>query len=1507
MVEAKEREAGEVLDGRYKLVDRLGRGGFGDVWAADELLPDHTTLRQVALKLLHPGMADAQDWGAEARIIASLRHPALVTIYAAGLLELEQPIPFVAMELLRGENLAELAGRQEAVPWRRALSWAREAAAALDVIHRAGVVHLDLKPANLFLPHEGGIKVLDFGIARQGRGRPTVGLPAEQVDEMSTAAFMVAQEEAGARAKPNLTGTMTRSVVGTPGFMPPEIFEDGEASAASDAYALAACIVQLTTGRLPQKITARPDEEAKTTMQAWFAEVQSATVRGQVRRLAEDHPELPAALAGLLQRWLSLDPDARGVSRGNLREQLDEVWQCPHGWAGNPFAGLAAYELQDEGRLFGRGPDISRIGRELVDQPCLVLQGEGGIGLRSFALGGVVPELARAFADERDDWLCCVVDLDETPDEAVQQALRSWLAAQGCEPEGDDLLAALLDWASHSRLGLVLVLDDLHRVVGASPEVRSLVERVARRLAEGQTGLRVIGTLREEHTPGFLELELGEAMRPWLRFMTAPQPSAVRRIVVGPLAAKGVEPGDAQVIVDELQAELQAEGRRLPYLSLALHAWWEATGGSPEVAAWSEAGGLTGWLVRHADRLFADMDKDLATTADAVLLRLVSVQGALVEVDEHDLVAASDDQGTMREAVARLVTARLVIRSGPRLCLGHPGLVEGWPRLRDLRLHDMDRLTFLEDLRDAAQRWVMAGHARGRLWGGGKLRELDGRAAELTGELGDVERAFIEATRKAVRLGWLLRGLVAACVLALLFGAYWFERTMDARQEAQRVRLEQAQRNGAIGEMVTQSRRTGDPYLRVALLAGALHLGSADPVLPLELLSSAKGLPRARFMSLQKVPQPMFPWGDRWLIGGAGAHATLFDFQPPPGAEWGPVGARFRPHAQGMFDFVPLPFDTAFVSRGLGGRLKVWRLRDEGRLGLAARSPMQCLRGLSAVLVAERAPVIACTTAEGLALWDLRKPGAAQVDPFHGRALHLSADGSWVAAARLRKVMLWHPSSGRRHEFDAAEAPSLARFSPRDEIVALVRPEVIEVYDLGGEAPKLLHTADTYVSDPVIGQWAPSGVDFAVCNYEGYGEWRYLRKGARSPQDERPVDSRRPCRRRLGGWPKPLDHVEDYGPLVARRALGPRVYEGGWKLQDGRLITRDLVIFDPKDRGLTGLIGAQGKPSKDVGPGESVAAVYRDGEEVVWQVGGNVRIHKLDGEEILRRPGHLLSRCPDGRLLSWRRKDEHHWELFGARSDVKLATVRRKPGFIVGTDAGCHRVLFQTLDGQLGSVELAGQKASEAVAPKPLRAPAGSYVMDGYAYDARPSHGWAGDAGPATAGLWLAFSGGAMVRVEGPSGTIRPYGHATPRASAMADGPLPGQLLFADETGLVLRSEQGQDRLLLAPSADRVWEDIRVLPGGKLMLVAWAHGVGMVDVARREIVGELETYGRGRLAPWDDEGSTLVWAFDFMGQPVGDVIPIGKTLAGEVGAAASNLRARLGPGRRPLIELADQR
>jgi len=257
----REYTQGDHLDERFLLIERLGRGGFGDVWRAEELLPDGTPLRTVALKLLHKSAHDAVHWAEEAKLLASFRHPSLVTIYAAGVLSKPETLPFVAMELLEGRTLADVLSERKRVPWRRVLAWARAVAAALDVIHERGVIHLDLKPANLFLSREGTVKVLDFGISRRaGSAAPAVvrAVGESRGDAALDTAMFVAKQEEPARVsnaaldtamfvaeQKSLSRETTAkqgtgyAIVGTPGFMAPEIFELAKPAPAADAYALA--------------------------------------------------------------------------------------------------------------------------------------------------------------------------------------------------------------------------------------------------------------------------------------------------------------------------------------------------------------------------------------------------------------------------------------------------------------------------------------------------------------------------------------------------------------------------------------------------------------------------------------------------------------------------------------------------------------------------------------------------------------------------------------------------------------------------------------------------------------------------------------------------------------------------------------------------------------------------------------------------------------------------------------------------------------------------------------------------------------------------------------------------------------------------------------------------------------------------------------------------------------------------------------------------------------------
>lgn len=1550
-------QPGDVLEQRYRLVERLGRGGFGDVWRADELLPDGAPLRQVALKLLHSSAAAIPDWSEEARIIASLRHPALVTIYAAGLLALPEPRPYVAMELLIGSTLAEWVGRGERVAWRRVLSWARQAAAALDEIHRAGVVHLDLKPANLFLVAGGDLKVLDFGIARQGRGRSASIPPAaassgtgpmaaggdEEIegDELSTAEFVVARCQATERA-PGGTSTGTRSVVGTPGFMAPEVLEEAEASRAADAYALAGCIVQLATGRLPQQVGDRPaPEESKARLQSWFAEVQAATVRGKIRNLREDRADLPRALVDLLERWLALDPMARGLEERTLRAQLDEVWTCPEGFAGNPYRGLAPYGIEHEGHLFGRDDDIARIRRDLAHQPCVVLHGADGIGLRSLVMAGVIPAVAKHFVDDRDDWRPCVIDLErQDPDGALQRALERRLLpasadapaggedgatadeVEGRGPTAEQLAERLRRWGQESRRGLVVVLDGLERLLQAPPERRQTLLRWLGIVGDPTLwpGVRCLAILREEHTPELLRIEgLSAALRPWLRFMGPPPATIAAEIVSKPATASGLEVGDVGVVEAELQRELRGEGVRLPLASLALRAWWArcAPAGVLTGDAWSAQQGLLGAVSAHADAVLGGMTDAERDQAEAILLRLVASDGRAVEVERADLLrAAGGDPERSVKVLDTLLAERLLVRRLDLVGLSHPDLARRWPRLHELRLHDMERLAFLEELRESAARWGETGRSRALLWRGDRLRELARRSDALVADLTAPELQFIAASRRAATRR---KGLIVAQALGILLVlgvAYWVSDALEQRARRQQVARERAEQREAIGRMVSESRRRADPYARVALLAGAMRLGSSDPLLPLELFSSARPLPHARFLTLREVGRPEFPWDGRWLVGGGrGAIATVFDFEPLKDTPWGPLAHRLRPHPQGMDDLVPLAFDTSFVTRGLDGRLKVWRLGLSGEIALAAVSPMSCRGGLNAVLAAERAPVVACVTSQGIARWDLREVAEVQTDGFQGRLLDLSPDGSWVAAARLARVLFWQPDTGRRHDLELDSPPTLARFSPRDAVVALVRPvggddvqgplslvmpQALELYELGGVSPERLLVRQT-IAEPAAARWDAGGLDLAVCNVAGQARWHYLRRGGRAEADPEPRSRERPCERSSPERPKPLRHVNDYGELLAGgRRLGPRQYVGGWELADGRLLTRDLVLFDrnhPGARGLLEFVGRDtaGQPEL-AGRDDSAVWVARLGEDrVLWQVAKEIRQYDLAGRRLSSRQGQVLGRCQDDRVLAWRKKDDRTWELFTARHGAHVLDLPRIPAFFLGADTTCSTVFLQHVDGRLLALDLTNRRQNGPPL-RPVKPPAGQAAVEGYVYQVRPSSGRSDGGGAVPPGLWLAFSSGAMARLEGQQGVLRSYGHATIRPTAMGDGPRPGELVFADRTGVTIRDRGNtRQRPVFDAVGDERWEDLHLLPGGRALLLASAHQVAVLDLERREILGNLETRMRGRIAPWDDAGSVLIWSYGFVGPAVGEVLPIGLGLSQQVAGATSNLSAHLSP------------
>jgi serine/threonine-protein kinase len=202
--------------GKYRVLDRVGRGGMGTVYQAI----DETLHREVAIKVLNAELNDpevAKRFRAEAITVARLNHPGIATIYE---LFQHEGQWLMVMEFVRGETLERMAERLGFLSPQRAAELCMQALAALAHAHSMGVVHRDLKPANLMITENGTVKIMDFGIAR-----------VAGTEHLTNVGFMM----------------------GTPAYMAPEQVMGHEIDARADLYAMGVVYYRLITGKLPFK------------------------------------------------------------------------------------------------------------------------------------------------------------------------------------------------------------------------------------------------------------------------------------------------------------------------------------------------------------------------------------------------------------------------------------------------------------------------------------------------------------------------------------------------------------------------------------------------------------------------------------------------------------------------------------------------------------------------------------------------------------------------------------------------------------------------------------------------------------------------------------------------------------------------------------------------------------------------------------------------------------------------------------------------------------------------------------------------------------------------------------------------------------------------------------------------------------------------------------------------------------------------------------------------------
>jgi eukaryotic-like serine/threonine-protein kinase len=280
---AKTLRAGAAF-GQYALAARIGVGGTSEVWLAT-----HAKTRQrVAIKVLREGLTASRTAVArflkEAQAIGAIRHPNLVDIFAVG--ELSDGRPYLVMELLEGETLAEHLKARGPLPLPAVVAIAGPLCRAVQAAHDRGVIHRDLKPENVFLLSGGqglSVKVLDFSIASftARRGDPRMTQPG--------------------------------TAVGTPGYIAPEQLAGAEGDARADIYALGALLYEMIAGVGPF------DEEGLSAMGLVARQLSDEAPPPSQRGVGR---EVPPAVDALTLRALSREPADRPASASELLADL---------------------------------------------------------------------------------------------------------------------------------------------------------------------------------------------------------------------------------------------------------------------------------------------------------------------------------------------------------------------------------------------------------------------------------------------------------------------------------------------------------------------------------------------------------------------------------------------------------------------------------------------------------------------------------------------------------------------------------------------------------------------------------------------------------------------------------------------------------------------------------------------------------------------------------------------------------------------------------------------------------------------------------------------------------------------------------------------------------------------------------------------------------------------------------------------------------------------------------
>ena len=715
----------------YQLDEVIGEGAFSLVWRGVQPSLD----RKVAIKQIRAELANQPDFvrrfETEAQTVAALEHPHIVPLYDYWR---EPDSAFLVMRYVAGGSLeSEVLARGLDEPSLRRL--VEQVGSALHTAHRAGVIHRDVKSANVLVDGDGNYYLTDFGIAFTGTAAS---------DELATALS-----------------------TGSPAYASPEQLLREPLDNRTDVYGFGITLFEAATGRLPfidaptqaalidrQLNDAVPaPSSVGTGVPAWVDQIVArATAKNKADRFAS-MAELVAAMP---------ESGARLDDHGHRVEAAP-----PIGDLVNPFKALSAFRESDAADFYGRDRLIARF-VDVLERPgsagrLLAVVGPSGSGKSSAVRSGLLPILRAGGVSGSADWFITTMMPGRHPFDELESALSRVAVRQPgplVEIMRDDdrgIARAIGQTLPDADSELLLVIDQFEEVFThtSQAERTQFLDGLLAAVHDPRTRLRVVLTIRADFLGGPLRhAQLAARLETAMVTVSPLAADELEAAIVEPVRRQGA--GYESGLVARIMADVGDQPGALPLLQYALTELFDANdAGLLKAESYDAIGGLAGALATRADDILTAMTIDQQAVARRLFGRLVTLGDGTEDTRRRVKRRELGEHPDMLTVIDVFGAARLLVfdhdpaTREPTVEVAHEMLLQAWPRLRTWLDDDREDLRTLNGVGAATESWIASDRDEGELARGGRLEIISDLADRRAETLNDAESEWVRASQAA--------------------------------------------------------------------------------------------------------------------------------------------------------------------------------------------------------------------------------------------------------------------------------------------------------------------------------------------------------------------------------------------------------------------------------------------------------------------------------------------------------------------------------------------------------------------------------------------------------------------------------------------------------------------------------------------------------------------------------------------------------------------------------------